>query len=67
MLDCECPTNVEFLITVLLAISYWLERNKVLFISLSAAAIIIFRGELAVLLGLFLLYDLSYKRITVSE
>lgn len=65
-IDCIL-SNIEFPIAVLLAISYWLDRNNALFISLSAAAIIIFRAELAVLLGLFLLYDLSFKRITVPE
>lgn len=54
-------------ILVLLAIAYWLERKKALFIYLSAAAILIFRAELAILLGLFLLYDISFKRITISE
>lgn len=54
-------------VTVLLAIAYWLERKKALFIYLSAAAILIFRAELAILLGLFLLYDISFKRITITE
>lgn len=57
--------NVFFL--VLLAIAYWLERKKGLFIYLSAAAILIFRAELAILLGLFLLYDISFQRITIAE
>lgn len=58
--------NKSFIL-VLLAIAYWLERKKALFIYLSAAAILIFRAELAILLGLFLLYDISFKRITISE
>lgn len=53
--------------TVLLAIAYWLERKKALFIYLSAAAILIFRAELSILLGLFLLYDISFQRITIPE
>lgn len=56
-----------FLITVLLAIAFWLERKKALFIYLSAAAILIFRAELSILLGLFLLYDISFKRISIPE
>lgn len=52
---------------VLLAIAFWLERKKALFIYLSAAAILIFRAELAILLGLFLLYDISFQRITIPE
>lgn len=52
---------------VLLAINYWLERNNFLFISLSAVAIIIFRADVAVLLGLFLIYDLYYKRTSFAE
>ncbi|XP_055321374.1 probable Dol-P-Man:Man(7)GlcNAc(2)-PP-Dol alpha-1,6-mannosyltransferase [Sitodiplosis mosellana] len=59
--------NVFALPLVLLAIAYWLERKKALFIYLSAAAILIFRAELAILLGLFLLYDISFQRITIKE
>lgn len=53
--------------TVLLAIAFWLERRTALFIYLSAASILIFRAELSILLGLFLLYDISFKRITISQ
>lgn len=53
--------------TVLLAISFWLERRKFWFIFFSAAAIIVFRAEIALLLGLFLLYDVSFKRISLAE
>lgn len=56
-----------FFLLVLLAIASWLERKKALFIYVSAAAIIIFRAELSILLGLFLLYDISFNRITVPE
>lgn len=53
--------------SVLLAINYWLQGNKLRFILLSASAIIIFRAEIALLMGLFLLYDISYKRISIPE
>lgn len=52
---------------MLLAIDGWINNDNKKFISFSAAAIIIFRAELALLLGLMLLYDLIYKRITIKE
>lgn len=55
------------LLAVLLAINYWLQRNTLLFITLSGAATVIFRADVALLLGLFLIYDLYYKRTTVYE
>lgn len=58
--------NIMALPLVLLAINYWLTRNIKLFIVCSGAAIIIFRAELAMLLGLYLLYDLYYKRIKLD-
>ncbi|XP_058063575.1 probable Dol-P-Man:Man(7)GlcNAc(2)-PP-Dol alpha-1,6-mannosyltransferase isoform X2 [Anopheles bellator] len=57
--------NIMAMPLVLLAISYWLNRSVKLFIVCSGAAIIIFRAELAMLLGLYLLYDLYYKRIAL--
>lgn len=54
-------------LVVLLAIANWLERKKQLFIYLSAAAIIIFRAELSILLGIFLLFDISFQRISIPE
>ncbi|XP_055630307.1 probable Dol-P-Man:Man(7)GlcNAc(2)-PP-Dol alpha-1,6-mannosyltransferase isoform X2 [Toxorhynchites rutilus septentrionalis] len=58
--------NIMALPLVLLAINYWLTRNIKLFIVCSGAAIIIFRAELAMLLGLYLLYDLYYSRIKLD-
>ncbi|XP_031785420.1 probable Dol-P-Man:Man(7)GlcNAc(2)-PP-Dol alpha-1,6-mannosyltransferase [Nasonia vitripennis] len=52
---------------VLLALYGWLKQNHVLFIFSSGAAIIIFRAEIAMLLGLFLLYDIAYLKLTIPR
>uniref|UniRef100_A0A182PFD0 Mannosyltransferase n=1 Tax=Anopheles epiroticus TaxID=199890 RepID=A0A182PFD0_9DIPT len=57
--------NIMVLPLVLLAIDFWLNRCVKRFIVCSGAAIIIFRAELAMLLGLYLLYDLYYQRISL--
>lgn len=59
--------NIMTLPLVLLAIDSWLRREKKKFLIFAGAAIIIFRAELVILLGLLLLYDLFHKRITVKE
>lgn len=53
--------------SVLLAYDYWINRKHDKFIYTSGAAIIIFRAELALILGQLLLYDLVLKRITISR
>lgn len=52
---------------VLMALSGWLRENQVLFIWSSAAAIIIFRAELAILLGLFLLHNIASQKLSVQR
>lgn len=58
--------NIMALPLVLLAINYWMTRSMKLFLVCSGAAIIIFRAELVMLLGLYLLYDLYYKRVKLE-
>ncbi|XP_026469016.1 dol-P-Man:Man(7)GlcNAc(2)-PP-Dol alpha-1,6-mannosyltransferase [Ctenocephalides felis] len=57
--------NILALPLVLLAVNYWLNSKEKYFIIYSAAAILIFRAELALLLGLFLLYDLIQGRVKI--
>ncbi|XP_051160718.1 probable Dol-P-Man:Man(7)GlcNAc(2)-PP-Dol alpha-1,6-mannosyltransferase [Leptopilina boulardi] len=59
--------NIMAMPLVLLALYGWLRRNHVIFIMSSAAVIIIFRAELAMLLGMFLLYDIANSKITIHR
>ncbi|CAL7948554.1 unnamed protein product [Xylocopa violacea] len=59
--------NIMAMPLVLLALYGWLKQSQVIFIWSSAAAIIIFRAELAMLLGLFLLYDIASKKLTIPR
>ncbi|KAL1501070.1 hypothetical protein ABEB36_006468 [Hypothenemus hampei] len=59
--------NVMVLPLVLLALDGWLRGDQKCFILFSGAAIIIFRAELALFLGLLLLYDIYYQRITFKR
>lgn len=59
--------NVMALPLVLLAVNSWMKRDMKTFIALSGASIIIFRSELVIYLGLLLIYDLFYQRITLKE
>ncbi|KAL6447978.1 hypothetical protein ACFW04_000194 [Cataglyphis niger] len=59
--------NIMAMPLVLLALSGWLKQNYVIFIWASAAAIIIFRAELTILLGLFLLFDIASKKLSIQR
>lgn len=55
--------NILALPLVLLALQSWIKQQHAKFIYFSAAAIIIFRAELALFLGILLLTELFYQRL----
>nr|CAG4649264.1 EOG090X04MD [Scapholeberis mucronata]SVE93564.1 EOG090X04MD [Scapholeberis mucronata] len=59
--------NIMVLPLVLLAYNYWLSQQHHKFIACSAAAILIFRGELAILLGLILIGELITRRLSLAK
>ncbi|EFN68776.1 Probable dolichyl-P-Man:Man(7)GlcNAc(2)-PP-dolichyl-alpha-1, 6-mannosyltransferase [Camponotus floridanus] len=59
--------NTMVMPLVLLALFGWLKQNYIIFILSSAAAIIIFRTELVLLLGLFVLFDLARKKVSLQR
>jgi len=54
------------LISVLLALRSWLRQRHVQFLWRAGAAIIMFRAELAAFLGLLLLMDLAFRRVSLT-
>lgn len=58
--------NVFALPLVLWAVSFWMRQRVKPFIWFAGAAIIIFRIEVAILLGLLLMYDLFMKRYSLE-
>lgn len=59
--------NILALPLVLMAIHHWLRRDTRQFVGFAGAAIIIFRAELAIFLGIFLIHDVFHQRIKVVE
>jgi alpha-1,6-mannosyltransferase len=50
-----------------MAMHYWMNQKHGKFISYSAAAILIFRAELSLFLGILLLYDITSKRLSIIK
>ncbi|KAI5643125.1 alg9-like mannosyltransferase family domain-containing protein [Phthorimaea operculella] len=59
--------NIMVLPLVLLAFDGWLSGKYKQFIISAGASIVIFRAELAMLFGLFLIIDLHFKKIDIKE
>lgn len=55
------------LFTVLSAVASWMTNRTKLFIWLSGAAVIIFRAEVVILLGLLLAFDIFNRKIKIDE
>jgi len=65
---CSRPLpNIFALVLVLHALAAWLKGQSTRFIVLSAGAILIFRGELAIFLGAILFMELIVGRISLSH
>eukprot|EP00057_Strongylocentrotus_purpuratus_P020934 XP_011675408.1 PREDICTED: dol-P-Man:Man(7)GlcNAc(2)-PP-Dol alpha-1,6-mannosyltransferase [Strongylocentrotus purpuratus] len=59
--------SAQYIVTALRAISGWMRRDHVAFILYTAFAIIVFRSELCMLMGLMLLMELLSKRLAVPQ
>lgn len=59
--------NTFALILVLLALAAWIKQNHTQFLWISGAAIIIFRSELAVFLGLILAAEIFSRRLSIGK
>uniref|UniRef100_A0A1A9UFH2 Mannosyltransferase n=1 Tax=Glossina austeni TaxID=7395 RepID=A0A1A9UFH2_GLOAU len=59
--------NIMVLPIVIYALTCWIARRTKPFIIYSGVAILIFRSELSIFLGLLLLIDVIFKRLTVQR
>lgn len=57
--------NTFALIFVLQALASWLNKRQFQFIAFSAIAVLIFRGEVVLFLGLFVLMDVAFGKISI--
>ncbi|TRY63051.1 hypothetical protein TCAL_00322 [Tigriopus californicus] len=57
--------NTFALIFVLQALAAWLNKRQFQFIAFSAIAVLIFRGEVVLFLGLYVLMDVAFGKISI--